>query len=150
MGRRLLNLAVLLSAVLCLLLAAVWVRSYFVEDFVRIHRGARRVQVFSLGGQVAVITLPAPPGAVPGVRWTRQSLRSGTPYSDDRVTAFWRFRRVPTRDGAYTVFPHWPAVAAAGLPAGAWYALRVRARRRSVGAGTSGAAGEAEQPSAAA
>ena len=130
MRRRLVNLGVLLSAVLCVLLAAVWVRSYVVEDYLRINRGARRVNVFSLGGQIAVVTLPARPDAVPGVRWNRQTLTSGTPYSDDRLTALWRFRRVPTRDGAYTIFPHWPAVAAAGLPAGAWCAMRVRARRQ--------------------
>ena len=137
-------LVVLLSAVLCAILAAAWVRSYFVQDFIRANLGARRFQVFSLGGQVAVVTLPAPAEAVRGVRWSRETLTSGTPYSDDRLTALWRIRRVPTRDGAYTIFPHWPVVAAAGLPAGVWYALRVRAWRRA------NAAGAAEESHAAA
>ena len=143
MRRRLINLVVLLSAFLFVVLAAVWVRSYFIEDFIRIYRGDRRVQIFSLGGQIAVITLPARTDAVSGVRWDRQTLTSGTPYSDDRLTALRRFRYVPTRDGGYTIFPHWPVVAAAGLPAGVWYALRERARRRRD-------AGAEEEPPAAA
>ena len=145
MRRRLSKLLVLLSAVLFVVLAAVWVRSYFVEDFIRIYRGDRRIQVFSLGGQVAVITLPARTNAVRGASWDRKTLTSGTPYSDDRITALWRFRRVPSRDGGYTVFPHWPAVAVAGLPAGVWLALRERARRR-----RDAGLGPAEQPPASA
>jgi hypothetical protein len=135
MRRRLATLLVLLSAVLFVALAAAWVRSYFVEDFIRIYRGDRRVQIFSLGGQIAFITMPARTAAVRGVRWDRRTVTSGTPYSDDRLTALWRFRHVPTRDGGYTIFPHWPVVAVAGLPAGAWFALRERARRRRRAAG---------------
>src|SRR5688500_4081866 len=118
MRRRLLKLVVLLSAVLCVLLAAVWVRSYFVEDVILVDRGGRRVDFFSLGGQIAVVTHRGRADGARNVRWNRTTLTSGTPYSDDRLSALGRFKRVPTRDGAYTIFPHWPAVAVAGLPAG--------------------------------
>jgi len=137
MKRRLLNLLTILSLLLCLAVAALWVRSYGGCDVVVRPRGpGDRLCVTSEFGVLVVEWETPPPGLIvqPGWEYFQTPLprrwpvrRAGLGFDAYSATVT-HFVRLPPAPLHGVTVPHWfAALATAGLPA-AWVARRHRAR----------------------
>src|SRR5688572_11939658 len=142
MTRRLLNLLMALSLVLCVVVVIFWARSYLMGDELRRYRPPRVFEVQSNGGLVRVgwgpfvaVDFP-PPLGWRGTFWPferdsdtyESDLRPGTTlgFGHERWV-----RRTPglTADTRLITFPYWlPALALAALPAAAGVRLLVARR----------------------
>jgi hypothetical protein len=134
--RRILPILMTISAVLCIVIVALWVRSFFVSDSVRMGNGKRFV-VFASGRGSVVLFLfqygalssapsgldrtPEPPVAL------NQALRMVMPW---HAAGFGIIqRRGPGGDGAGLLAPCWFVAALTGA-APAWRLAGWRRRRR--------------------
>src|SRR5688500_17096563 len=127
MTHRLLNLLTALSLMLCVAVAALWVRSYRVGDCVSVGLGPRTVMVTSEGGCYACSSFFRPGAG--GVRWGWGSYakRCGAARAARGLV---HFAFGPERAGAHDfVVPQWIVPALLGGLSAARIAGRSRRRR---------------------
>ena len=148
MKRRLLNLLTLLSLLLCVAVAALWLRSYLASDEIRwgrMHSPTTIVwwKCYSAGGTVGIgrttITFPRELPADDVEEWSRRGVRVQSYSTTPSVTLLANLivgwieegftdnrRRV---DSSTLQVPYWMLMGAAcAMPARRWFASRRRSR----------------------
>jgi hypothetical protein len=137
MSSRLLNLLTLVSLLLCVAVAALWVRSYWVFDQLQHPSGRRYVGVTSLRGRLAVqvVTLNVPIWVSTWDWATRPAASQGDGAYEWQFMGFgfghgtMQLAGATGTEGIYTA-PHWALLVTSAVPAGLAWALRRRRRTR--------------------
>ena len=126
MRRRLHDLLSLASLLVAACLAALWVRSYLIQDGIQLTTRAGMLSVYSCAGTIAGVwdtELPPMPYSVHRSIDPKPGPIGGG-YGRALVT--FSVRRVSWRGGTVFMFPHWAALFVAAV----WPAVRFIRRRR--------------------
>jgi hypothetical protein len=127
MKRRLLNLLTLLSLLLCVAVATLWVRSYSVEDELRAAREGIDYRGMSILGRVRITRLRQDYRQDRALKWSARAITQRFDFGD--VLHLVEYQASPNGEFREWAVPYWLPCLVLGVPAGAWTIGRHRRQR---------------------